>query len=368
MPDSRDTEILECWVIDFIRQNVLSHFGVNAEDTKVSSLGNGHINHTFLVRGQDREFVLQKINTEVFQTPTALVNNAFKVSQHLQAKVITGEYLLKVVAPESTSDDELYVDLNEHGFWRAINYLPFSHSIDVVSCEADAEIAAKAFGHFSSALTDLDAELLEDAIPNFHFLPGRIEALKQAVSNNSHGRAQDCQQWIDFVLSQQSLLQELQDVEAKLPRRICHNDTKINNMLFDKRDMSSLAIIDLDTCMKGYLMYDFGDMVRTFCSPEEEDSTALDKVQVRESIFGAICKGYLSELGDVLLDDERKSLWLGARVMCLMIGVRFLTDHLNGDVYFQIHHQGHNLERAANQFTMYQSLLNQQDTLSAYLK
>ncbi|MGS0695928.1 phosphotransferase enzyme family protein [Shewanella sp. 0m-4] len=354
-------------MIDFIRQNILSHFGIDAESAKVSPLGNGHINHTFLVRGVDSEFVLQKINTEVFKTPSALVNNAAKISQHLKMKVAAGEYQLKVVSPELTASDELCVDLGEQGFWRAINYLPFSHSIDVVGSSADAEMAAKAFGHFSSALTELDAEQIEDVIANFHHLPGRIELLKQAISADSHGRVSECQTWIDFVLSQQDLLHELAQVEATLPRRICHNDTKINNMLFDKRDMKSLAIIDLDTCMKGYLMYDFGDMVRTFCSPEEEDSTALDKVQVRESIFGAICKGYLSELGDVLSDDERKSLWLGARVMCLMIGVRFLTDHLNGDVYFQIHHPGHNVERAANQFTLYQSLLSQQDTLSAYL-
>lgn len=354
-------------MIDFIRQNVLSHFGVDADSAKVSPLGNGHINHTFLVRGIDSEFVLQKINTEVFKTPSALVNNAHKVSQHLQQKAKADEYRLQVVSPELTVNGTLFVDLGEQGFWRAINYLPHSHSIDVVGCEADAEMAAKAFGHFSSALTELDAELLEDVIPNFHHLPGRIELLAQAAASNPQGRLGECQQWLEYVMSQTELLQELVEVEAKLPRRICHNDTKINNMLFDKRDMSSLAIIDLDTCMKGYLMYDFGDMVRTFCSPEEEDSTALDKVQVRESIFGAICKGYLSELGAVLNDDERKSLWLGARVMCLMIGVRFLTDHLNGDVYFQIHHTGHNLERAANQFTLYQSLLNQQATLSAYL-
>ncbi|WP_299802624.1 phosphotransferase enzyme family protein [uncultured Shewanella sp.] len=354
-------------MIDFIRQNVLSHFGVDADSAKVSPLGNGHINHTFLVLSVEREFVLQKINTEVFKTPLALVNNAHKISQHLQQKRTMDAYGLQVVSPELTLDGTLFVDLGEQGFWRAINYLPHSHSIDVVGCEADAEMAAKAFGHFSCALTDLDAEQLEDVIPNFHHLPGRIELLAQAAASNPQNRLAECQQWLEFVMSQTELLEELTEVEAKLPRRICHNDTKINNMLFDKRDMSSLAIIDLDTCMKGYLMYDFGDMVRTFCSPEEEDSTALDRVQVRESIFGAICKGYLSELGEVLSEDERKSLWLGARVICLMIGVRFLTDHLNGDVYFQIHHAGHNLERAANQFTMYQSLLSQQETLSAYL-
>lgn len=354
-------------MIDFIRQNVLSHFGEQMEDAKVSPLGNGHINHTFLVRWPAGELVLQKINTQVFTTPDALVNNSAKISCHLADKSQNKQYQLQVVSPVLTQDGALSIDLGEGGFWRAINYLPHSLSIDVVGTVSHAEIAAQAFGHFSGSLSDLDAELLEDVIPHFHHLPGRIELLSKAVLQDSKVRLAKCQQWVDFVMAQTELLQELADIEAELPRRICHNDTKINNMLFDSRDMSSLAIIDLDTCMKGYLMYDFGDMVRTFCSPEEEDSTALDKVMIRESIFAAICKGYLGELALILSDLERRSLWLGAKVMCLMIGVRFLTDYLNGDVYFQIHHEGHNLERATNQFTLYQSLLSQQDTLSAYL-
>ncbi|MCL1050004.1 aminoglycoside phosphotransferase family protein [Shewanella abyssi] len=354
-------------MIDFIRQNVLSHFGEQMENAKVSPLGNGHINHTFLVRWPAGELVLQKINTQVFTTPDALVNNAERISRHLAAKIQAGQYQLHLVSPELTQEGALSLDLGEQGYWRAINYLPNSRSVDVVSTECHAEIAAKAFGHFSYSLSDLNAELLEDVIPHFHHLPGRIEQLSDAVAKDCKARLKECQHWVDMVMAQTELLQELAEVEANLPRRICHNDTKINNMLFDKRDMSSLAIIDLDTCMKGYLMYDFGDMVRTFCSPEEEDSTALDKVMVREPIFAAICKGYLGELAPILSDLERRSLWLGAKVMCLMIGVRFLTDHLNGDVYFQIHHQGHNLERAANQFTLYQSLLSQQEALRRYL-
>ena len=353
-------------MIEIIRQQVLPRFGI-ANSAKVTPLGNGHINDTFLVRWQSGELVLQRINTEVFKTPNALVNNANKIAQHLHKKVAQGEYQLSVVEPISTSDNALSFDLGVQGYWRAINYLPYSHSIEVVTNEHEAESAAKAFGHFSCALSDLDATGLEDVIPQFHYLPGRIEQLKAAASQDVVGRLSDCKKWVDFALMQDSLLLELEQASTKLPLRICHNDTKINNMLYDKRDMTSLAIIDLDTCMKGHLMYDFGDMVRTFTSPEEEDSTNLDKVEVRESIFAAICRGYLGELGDVLTSDEKQSLWLGARVICLMIGVRFLTDHLNGDIYFHVHHENHNLQRAANQFTLYQSLLNQQDNLKKYL-
>jgi Ser/Thr protein kinase RdoA (MazF antagonist) len=353
-------------VIDFVRQLVLPHFDIPALDASVSPLGNGHINETFLVRWDSGELVLQKINTDVFKTPHGLVENADKIAIHLAHKHENDEYTLQVVGPLRTQDNQLALDLGEQGFWRAINYLPHSHSIEVVTNEDEAFAAAKAFGHFSSALSDLDATVLEDVIPQFHHLPGRITHLEQAVAQDKLNRLDGCRDWVELVFSQQSLLQELADTSANLPLRTCHNDTKINNMLYDKRDMSSLAIIDLDTCMKGYLMYDFGDMVRTFTSPEEEDSKALDNVHVREPIFAAICRGYLSELGSVLSEDEKKSLWLGARVICLMIGVRFLTDHLNGDVYFHIHHDNHNLERAANQFTLYQSLLAQEQELIKY--
>ncbi|SQH74210.1 conserved protein of unknown function [Shewanella benthica] len=353
-------------MIDFIRQSVLPYFAIGPRDAKISPLGNGHINDTFLVRWSDGEFVLQGLNTQVFKTPNALVENAHKIAAHLAKKRKTNDYSLTVVKPVRTEKGLLAVDLGAQGFWRAINYLPHSHSIDVVSSEDEAYSAAKAFGHFASALSDFDATQLEDVIPQFHHLPGRIDQLKAAVKNDQHNRLETCRGWVDLVFSQQDILQELAEVSPTLPLRTCHNDTKINNMLYDKRDMSSLAIIDLDTCMKGHLMYDFGDMVRTFTSPEEEDSTSLQNVHVRESIFAAICRGYLSELGTVLTQDEKASLWLGARVMCLMIGVRFLTDHLNGDIYFHIHHEKHNLARAANQFTLYKSLLEQQVRLKTY--
>ncbi|WOT04921.1 phosphotransferase enzyme family protein [Shewanella youngdeokensis] len=355
-------------MVDFIITKVLPYFDVVLENVKVTRLGQGHINQTFLVRWPAGQLVLQQINTDVFPRPAAMLNNAYKISRHLIAKSEANAYRLQVVAPERTQAGELFLDLGEQGFWRAINYLPFSHTVEVVNSVVEAEIAAKAFGHFAVSLSDLSAESIDDVIPQFHHLPGRIDQLVAAVAQSHPQRLQGCQQWVDLALGQTELLQQLKQVEAQLPLRICHNDTKINNMLFDKRDMSSLAIIDLDTCMKGYLMYDFGDMVRTFCSPEAEDSTALDQVHVREPIFAAICQGYLSELGASLSPLERQSLWLGAKVMCLMIGIRFLTDHLNGDVYFPVNHQGHNLERAANQFTLYQSLLEQQDHLSTYLK
>lgn len=350
-------------MIELIRQVVLPQFGIETANTSISRLGNGHINHTFLVVGPTRKIVLQKINTSVFSLPDAVVNNAAKISQHLLSKRQSHKYLLQVVSPVMTKSGELGLDLGQQGFWRGIDYIDYSHTIEVVTHAQQAEVAAHAFGHFAAALSDMPTDSIVDVIPNFLNLPQRITQLTQAVAGDTHNRLSTCQTWADFVLSQKDILLMLADFEATLPKRICHNDTKINNMLFDKRDMSSMAIIDLDTCMSGYLMYDFGDMVRAFCSPEPEDSIALNHVYARPEIIISAANAYVKALNTIITPLEKQSLWLGIKVMALMLGTRFLTDYLNGDVYFTIEHPQHNLDRAINQLTIFQSLIKQEPQL-----
>jgi Ser/Thr protein kinase RdoA (MazF antagonist) len=350
-------------VSDFIRQQVLPHYGIGLDKVTISALGNGHINQTYLVRWPQGEFVLQKINTDVFTQPQELIQNACYISEHLQQQQDAHCYKLQVVKPVQTQDNQYGVDLKSLGFWRAITYLPNSHTIEVVNNTEQAKMAASAFGHFAAALSSLSPNCIKDVIDDFLNLPFRLNQLKQAVTNDKCQRLAGCQQWVDLVFSQNLLFEELKRVESLLPLRVCHNDTKINNMLFDKRDMSSMAIIDLDTCMKGYLMYDFGDMVRAFCSPEEEDSTALDKVIARPEIIASASESYINALDGIISPIEKRSLWLGIKVMALMLGSRFLADHINGDVYFSIHKPNHNLDRAANQLTIFKSLLAQESQL-----
>ncbi|MCW3172748.1 aminoglycoside phosphotransferase family protein [Shewanella subflava] len=348
---------------DFIRQQVLPHYGIGLDKVTISALGNGHINQTFLVRWPEGEFVLQKINTDVFTQPQELIQNALYISEHLQQQRDSHCYKLQVVKPVPTLEQHYGVDLQSLGFWRAITYLPNSHTIEVVNNTEQAKMAAGAFGHFAAALSSLSPNCIKDVINDFLNLPFRLSQLQQAVADDKCQRLAECQQWVDLVFSQTALFEELKLVESLLPLRVCHNDTKINNMLFDKRDMSSMAIIDLDTCMKGYLMYDFGDMVRAFCSPEEEDSTALDKVIARPEIIAAASESYINALDGIITPIEKRSLWLGIKVMALMLGSRFLADHINGDVYFSIHKPHHNLDRAANQLTIFKSLLAQESQL-----
>jgi Ser/Thr protein kinase RdoA (MazF antagonist) len=350
-------------LVNFIRKNVLPQFGFSSEHSTLYPLGNGHINQTFLVSDKSKSLVLQRINTQVFIEPKVVIQNAANISQHLLIKHQQHHYPLQVVSPIATIAGALYLDLGEQGFWRAIDYLPHSNTIEVVDTPAQAKLAAEAFGHFAAALSDLNPSYIVDVIPDFLNLPQRIAQLRDAKAADTHNRLSHCKDWVDLCLSQTDLLATLVQYEAELPVRICHNDTKINNMLFDGRDMSSMAIIDLDTCMKGYLMYDFGDMVRAFCSPEPEDSINLTNVYARPEIIIAATTSYMESLADIITPLEKRSLWLGTKVMPLMLGVRFLTDYLNGDTYFGIKYQTHNLDRAINQLTIYQSLLQQEAQL-----
>ncbi|WP_137223544.1 phosphotransferase enzyme family protein [Shewanella sp. MEBiC00475] len=350
-------------MINFIRENVLPQFGFSHNFSTVSSLGNGHINQTFLVSDKSKSLVLQRINTQIFTEPKVVIQNAATISQHLLTKRQQQHYPLQVVSPIATVAGELYLDLAEHGFWRAIDYLPHCDTIEVVNTPEQAMLAAEAFGRFAAALSDLSSNDVIDVIPNFLNLPQRMAQLHDAKAADAHNRLIHCKKWVDLCLAQTELLATLVQYETDLPMRICHNDTKINNMLFDKRDGTSLAIIDLDTCMKGYLMYDFGDMVRAFCSPEAEDSTNLANVHARSEIIFAAANAYIQSLKNIITPLEKRSLWLGTKVMPLMLGVRFLTDYVNGDIYFGIKHPNHNLDRGINQLTIYQSLLQQENQL-----
>ncbi|SFC67742.1 phosphotransferase enzyme family protein [Pseudoalteromonas denitrificans] len=346
------------------------YFGLNtsseAKEVTIKPIGNGHINTTLLLQGTKSPVVVQKLNTYVFPELNELVNNARLIERHLENKKNSNNYKLDIIKHVATTEQKYLVDINGDN-WRALEFIGGSYSEDVVINKQQAKIAANAFGQFAAALEDFDAKKLFPVIPDFHHLAKRIEALKSAVNLDKHDRLSSAQDQVDFCLGQEGLVEELELLKTKLPLRACHNDTKINNMLFCSKKHNAKAVIDLDTCMSGYWLFDFGDMVRTFCSPEEEDSTNLDNVVIREDIFEAIVEGYVTPLKNLITHVEKQSFWVGAKVMCLMIGVRFLTDYLDGDNYFCIKRAGHNLDRAKNQFALYQDLLKKEGKLKALL-
>lgn len=339
-----------------IAEHLSQQFGLDEETATMKPIGSGHINTTMLLKDQQRAVVVQKLNTDVFPNPEHLVENARAIEQHLTQKADNNDYELKIIKHLPTTTDDYLVNV-DGGVWRALEFIGKSYSEDVVSCPEKAQTAANAFGQFAQALSDFDAQVLHHVIPDFHNLAMRIAAFNDKLEADSQNRAEKCQEEIAFCQAQFGLADELESVYGSIPLRPCHNDTKINNMLFCKETDGARSVIDLDTCMPGYWLFDFGDMVRTFCSPEEEDSTNLDNVRVREEIFSALVKGYVAPLENELTPEEKQSFLLGAKVMPFMIGLRFLTDYLDGDNYFATKHSEHNLYRARNQFKLYQDVV-----------
>lgn len=342
-------------------------FGLGNEKVSMKPIGSGHINTTMLLTAPKKSLVVQKLNTEVFPEPDMLVKNARLIERHLTKKHQSGDYDLAIIRHVPTVENNYLVDCDD-GVWRALEFIGGSYSEDVVLNTSQAQTAANAFGQFAVALEDFDAKQLHHVIPDFHNLAMRAEKLKAVVASDPVKRLASCQAEVDFCFSQFGLIDELKSLAGNVPVRPCHNDTKINNMLFCNKSHDAKAVIDLDTCMPGYWLYDFGDMVRTFCSPEQEDSTNLDNVCVREEIFAAVVRGYVEPLKDLITEQEKQSFWLGAKVMTFMIGLRFLTDYIDGDHYFSIKHANHNLERAQNQFALYRDILAKKSTLKAILR
>ena len=345
---------------------VLNRFGVDERDAVVEPLGRGHIHRTYLVCGASAPFVLQRINETVFPDSDRLAGNIERVTDALEQARTRGDYTLEWPAPLKDGRGNALVRVSG-GTWRAASYIGGTYAIDEVDRPERARRGAEAFGRFCAALVPVDLQDLAELIPGFHDFDRRWAHLEQAVRADTLGRAKEAAAEIDFCRQQRPLGAMLRAAQAELPRRVCHNDTKINNLLFDRSDHRPRAVIDLDTCMPGWWMHDFGDIVRTFCSPEPEDSVRLDHVRVREDVFAAVCRGFVEPLVPHLSENERDSLWLGARGIGLIIGVRFLSDHLEGDRYFSVSRPGQNLERARNQLTLHRDLTARENELRPHL-
>ena len=234
---------------------------------------------------------------------------------------------------------------------------------------ADLFAAGKGFGHFQKLLDDFPVESLYETIEDFHNTPKRDEALKTAIVENRAGRASLVQGEIEFALENASFADKVvsQISNGSIPLRVTHNDTKINNILFDKDTRQAVCVIDLDTVMPGSALYDFGDALRIGASTAAEDETDLDKVFFNESAFEGFAKGYFSEMKDSLTESEIALLPFSAKLLTYECGIRFLTDYLNGDTYFKIHHEHHNIERARNQFKLVSDISKKEDRLSAII-
>jgi len=332
---------------------VLSYFVQNTADYHVQTLGAGLINQTLLIESSNDCFVLQCINQQVFPKPQNVVDNSLLISGHLNS--LGTDYALKVMSPRASITGDYLVCI-EGQYWRALSFIDQCISPQTMDDGGQAKQAARTFAQFSMALRGLSPLDMKPIIVDFHDLIARLSQLCDAADGANKQRLMAAQNTIKQYLSQTDFIQLVNNLIEQLPQRITHNDTKINNLLFDKNTLEPLAVIDLDTCMPGYLMHDFGDMVRTCCGSLAEDALNIEDMTIKSDIFDNLLTGYLSGLDDDISDLERDSLLVGARLMPFIIGCRFLTDYLNDDVYFNTSHDSHNLERAINQFRLYQLL------------
>ncbi len=346
-------------------KDIASEFLSQQKIKSAKPFGGGHINDTFLIEIYEgaEKFVLQKINKNVFRTPSHVIQNIELYLNHLHEK---GENQLNTF--KTDSGKAFFID-DSGDYWRMFNAVENATSFEVIERKNQAYEAAKAFGKMQRLILDLKPEDFRETIPAFHDLDKRYQKFDKVFTCAKKERLFSAENEISFVNEQRKvsdLVTELTE-SGKLPVRLTHNDTKLNNVLLDKKTGKGICVIDLDTLMPGLVLYDFGDMVRTFTSPVPEDEKDSSKVILRNEIFEALSKGYLSELSNVLTDTEKQHLITGAKYMILIIGLRFLTDYLENDVYFKTAYEDHNLVRARNQFALLKDLLNKEEELKSII-
>lgn len=339
-----------------ITQEVLDAFGPLRGTLEVAPLGSGHIHETFLVQTQGGDYVLQAFNDEVFKQADQVAANIEKVSVCLAASMpdlypLDAERrYMKVI---NSSQGPLYRD-TQGGVWRLFDYIPNIYTIDAVASPQQAWEAARAYGEFIKLLSPLALSDFHETITDFHYLPFRLEQFTAALAQSGERKEAAADLIERLPKAAQNLWDQLP--LEQLPKRIVHNDTKINNVLLDVDTQTGLCVIDLDTVMPGYLLYDFGDMVRTFVSPTAEDERDLSLIEVRPNILAALTEGFLEGLGELITDVERETMAQGGKLMACIMALRFLTDFLNGNVYYKTHYPEQNLDRARNQFRLFELL------------
>jgi hypothetical protein len=341
---------------------VAQQFPLSGEFVSAEPYGSGHINDTYCVvfdqAGTPVRYIFQRINHHIFKQPVRLMENIQRVTTHLGRAVAGQPDASRRNLTVLTARDGQPFHRDAAGYyWRVYFFIEHARTYDAVQSPAQAFAAARAFGRFQKLLADLPAPRLHATIPDFHHTPKRFAALEQAIEQDAVNRAASAKVEIDFALRCQPLTRVLLD--ANLPERVTHNDTKLNNVMLDETTGEGVCVIDLDTVMPGLALYDFGDMVRTATSPAKEDERDLSKVTMQFPMFEALVKGYLSTAAEFLTRDEQRLLVISGQLITFEIGLRFLTDYLAGDTYFKVQREGHNLDRCRTQFKLVGSIQQQ---------
>lgn len=329
-------------------------YNLEPGDFLIQQPGSGHINQTYILQDQtnaNKSFVLQQINQRVFKRPQIIAFNISLTQAYLKKNY--PEYLF--IAPLPNQQGEL-LSLAEGEYWRLLPFVPHAKAFDVLTDPVQAYEAAKQFGKLSRLLSGISTEGFEASIPRFHDLEWRMQQFEEALMVTSKELKQQAAKAIEVVQSYRIILDQFNAVKQYLPLRIMHHDTKISNVLLDAQTFKGICVIDLDTLMPGYFISDLGDMMRTYLSAVDESEPDLNKVQIREDFFKAMMEGYLSEMASVLDEQEKAWILFSGKYIIYMQALRFLTDFLQGSIYYPIHYPEQNLHRAMNQFQLLKQL------------
>ena len=343
-----------------IKKEVIENFQFEGEYTEGIPYGSGHINDTFRVtfqhKGETKRYILQRMNNQIFLNPEELMENVVGVTSWLRKKIVEngGEPERETLNLVPAKDGKAFYKDSEGEYWRVYLFIEGAKTYDLVENEEDFYQSAVAFGRFQGLLADYPAETLHETIQDFHNTVKRLDTFKKAVEADACGRAAQVQEEIQFVLDREALAHKLCDMQAegKLPLRVTHNDTKLNNIMIDDETRKAICVIDLDTVMPGLSVNDFGDSIRFGASTGAEDEPDLSKVSCSMELFELYTKGFVEGCKGSLTEEELDMLPVGAMTMTYECGMRFLTDYLEGDHYFKIHREGHNLERCRTQFKL----------------
>ncbi len=340
-------------------KNIYCQFDTQKDVISITPFGSGHINDTFKVISEGRNYLLQRINHEVFKDVEGLTSNLIKVTNFLKSKVIGNSKRQVLNSIKANNGNYFYKD-EEGNYWRVFDFIENSNSYDIVE---NVDIAFKggiAYGWFVKTLSEFSAKELVETIPGFHNAISRIDQFNQAVEEDKAGRAKNVTDLIEALQARSEpmkLIQQMGD-QGLIPKRVTHNDTKINNVLFNTEN-DGFCVIDLDTVMPGFVHFDFGDAIRTFTNTGNEDEADLSKISMNINLFEGFTRGFLSETKEVLTKDEIKYLAFSAKYIVYEQTIRFFSDYLNGDEYYKTKYPEHNLVRSKAQFKLLQSMEEQ---------
>lgn len=342
-----------------------------------ATLSAGHIHDTFLVTYADanrpRRFVHQRINQQVFRDPARLMENVERVTDHLHARLglerVPSQTVRHALTLLRARDGRSYCIDDAGAYWRTYVYIEGACTHSTIDSPLVARDAAAAFGRFVRLLADLPGSRLHEIIPHFHDSARYLKRLHQAADADIYALATSARAEIDFAFENEQIAHMLASFPRDaLPKRVVHSDTKIENVLFDAVSGEALCVIDLDTVMPGSVLYDFGDLVRSAASASREDTRELSQVYLRLPIFEGLVQGYGDALLSLLTEEERDLLALAGKLVAFEVGIRFLTDYLQGDIYFKTRYSQHNLDRARNQFKLVRSMQEQEPDMRAIVR